>query len=409
MNLQHSKLSLTAIAVSAALAACGGGGGGDTPAATTPTPTTNVPVNTTNPTQAGQQPIVSTPSTPTTPGVTPRTPPSVPDANAVQPFLSTPTYVVGGGQFRGFNLTNLFRRQGQDSVSTTGAVEGVGAVNQSAALDTIATQVHDALVASTTVPDAQALATAAGFARSYTATFNPGTFVDENNSILPLIPGDICVKGMFASVASIEELMFGYREIGLSIPSVSDATGVERCVLTLGLQSLTTAQLPATGAVSVYPYPGKLETLRAMQGSLTEPGVTAASAGHPIFASVASVDALPVAGLTAGGTAIPASEIVLREFTLRKGATLGAGEVVAARVLAASGVNVSAVSNAQASTNVKFPTSFFLIPTAKLDANADYNVTFRSTVRGFDTCVTSAQDNRLSCQSQSWTFKTGAL
>jgi hypothetical protein len=302
------------------------------------------------------------------------------------------TYATGSQALRGYNLLNVNRREGKDPNENGGVVEGAGAIAQSAALDTIAETLRAAIVAGTDPqPDTLSLATNAGFARAYTTSFDTRSIVDVNGFVLPLLPGDACMTSLFASPYVLEHLFGGYRSFGLAVPN--DAPGV--CVLTLGLEQLSTWQLPATGEVAVYPFATQEGVLTKLVGPIEETGLTGAL-GHPVFVSVASADALPVDGAIEDGTAIPANQIVLQEFALRTGAADAQGTPVAARVLTAQGVNATAVTNAAASTKLTFPTSLALVPTAPLTASTTYTATFRATVRGRPV-------------TQTWTFQTGTL
>jgi hypothetical protein len=396
MTVRPYKFSLIAIAVSAALAACGGGGD-DAPAvagasASTPTPTP-----------------APTPSAPTTipPGVTPvivATPglppaPNVPLANVVVVNSDTPTYATTSQALRSFTLTNLFRREAQNGVDAN-RVEGVGSLTQSAALDTAAAAHRAYLIANPGAigtpaarQDAVARATAAGFPYSYTAVFDTRSIVDVNGFVLPLIQGDICAKALFSSVFDLEQVMSGVRSIGIAVPEATPVVG-GFCALTIGLADIATWQLPATGSVAVYPHPNKTETLKSSYGVINEPGL-AGALGHPVFASVASIDALPVN--TAGGTAIAPAQIVLQTFSLTAAASAsGIAGPVAARVLAPRGTDITAVANAQYTDSFAFPTSFAVVPTAPLRDETDYTAVLNATVRGRPVTAT-------------WTFRTGTL
>ena len=150
--------------------------------------------------------------------------------------------------------------------------------------------------------------------------------------------------------------------------------------MVLGIDRDDRWQLPPTTAASVYPYNAKENTLRRLYGAVPA-GVTGLSgeAGHPIYVSVASNDALPVAvGSTA---AVLPSQIVLRSFSLSRGTQAG-GTVVDSVVLVPVNVDRSAVTNAQSVSFFRFPTSMMLIPTAPLQANTDYFISLRATVKG---------------------------
>jgi hypothetical protein len=388
MIVCNKKLSLLAVLVSAALAGCGGGGG-DTAATTTPAPGT-------------------TPPTVVTPGITPVIPavpglpaaPNVPAGNVVSTDAVTPTYASTSQALRSFTLTNLFRREAQ-SGAAGGIVEGVGTVSQSAALDTAAANHRAFLTANPSLigtdaarADAQGQGAAAGFPYTHTAVFDTRTLVDVNGFVLPLIQGDICAKAVFSSVFDLEKMMSGVRSIGISVSEAQPVTG-GLCVLTVGLADPALWQTPATGSVAVYPHPNKTETLKSGYGNLNEPGLVGIL-GHPVFASFASIDALPV-DVPGVGTKIAASQIVLQEFTLNAlASTSGAAGPVSARVLAPRGANIAAVGNAQYTDNFAFPTSFALVPNAVLRDDTEYSATVRATVRGRPVTFT-------------WAFRTGKL
>jgi hypothetical protein len=408
MIVCSKKLSLLSVIVSAALAGCGGGG--DT--AATPTPGTPTPGTPTPGTPAPGTPAPTpTPPVVVTPGVTPVIPavpglptaPTVPPANIVSVEPATPTYTAGSDALRSFTLANVFRREAQGGASS-GVVEGSGAVSQIEPLDDVAAKLKAFLEANpgsigtaAARLEAQRLGGLSGLAYTYSASFDTGTLKDENGFVLPLIQGDFCAKSVFSSVFDLEQMMSGVRSIGVAVP-VTPPAGTTPvvggyCVLTVGQSSLATWQLPATGSVAVYPHPDKPDTLKSGYANLNEPGLTG-FLGHPVFASVSSIDALAV-DVPGVGSKIDPAQIVLQRFTLTAAASAsGAAGPVSARVLAPRGTNIAAVGNAQYTDNFSFPTSLALIPTEKLRDNTEYTATISATVRGRPVSAT-------------WKFSTG--
>lgn len=354
MTKKHWKLSLIAMAVAAVVAGCGGGG--DDPAS----PSTAAPAPTTNP---------SVPSVGTSSGtasdvdgtITPGLPPSptVPSANQVAVSVPDATYDPLSQAFKTYTLIQDYR--GRMRTEEESAF-GVGLLAQRSELDTLAASFANSLPS-----DPEVQIGAAGYPISVTLN------ADTNNQY-SIGSGDFCAKAIFSSLPGVELASSGMRYLGLSVPETAGT-----CVMIGALESADTWQLPPTGSSSVYPYPGKELTLTRFWGDYAALGF-ASQPGHAIFASVASVDALPFAVPGAGsGSPISPSAITLEEFTL---VVRDTNAPVSARVLVPGGMQSGAGVAAEESSVFLFPTSMALIPVAPLEINTFYRATLRATVNG---------------------------
>jgi hypothetical protein len=382
MNQTHFKLSLLAVAVSAALAACGGGGGGET--TTTPPPTTGT--TTTGTTTSGQTLTAVTgnssggannltgPARPGLPAIQP-----VPNANLIPQNPTLPATSAYATQAKAaFDSINDWRDQMRFEEENGGTRLGVGTLAQRTALDSLAASFVTALpnLFSTNATDrAQASESARTqlLAQGYEAGY---VLTGLTANTLGVSTGNFCAKTLFSSLPGIELASSGVRDIGLSVPE----SGAGGCVALLGLSTLATWQLPPTASSSVYPFPGKQLTLSNYYGDSSALGFAAGSTpGHAVFVSLASNDAPPVAIPGVGsGAAIPASEITVQEFNVK---LKSSGAVVAARLFSQAGVVGSGVTLTPTS-QLLFPTSIMLVPEAPLPGASVYTATFRATVRG---------------------------
>jgi len=382
------KASLLTLSLVAALAACGGGGGDPAPAASTGTPTGTSPAPAPAPAPAPTEPAPTTPPAPTaatgtssgsasdTQGtISIGLPPSpvVPTANQVLNSATPPTYASGTQVLEAWGSIQDWR--GAARTEEEGAF-GVGLLTQDPARDTIASQIAAATPNLTSADAAERQAALASATQAMTtAGFSVSAIAAAGTAnTIGVTAGAFCSKALFSGLPGVELALAGMRTAGLFVPE-----GNGTCVLVSGLASAGTWQLPPTGSSSVYPFPGKLLTLTQYWGDFASLGFTTRP-GHVVYASVASVDALPFAVPGAGsGLAILPSAITLNEFSL---AVRDSGAAVAARVLVPTGVGRGTGVTAQDSTAFRFPTSMALIPEAALLPNTAYRATFRATVNG---------------------------
>jgi hypothetical protein len=390
MTVRPYKSSLIAIAVSAALAACGGGGD-DAPAAAAAAATPGATPGPSAPTTPGATPAPSAPTTTAPPvsgtggdsiisniPIAPGLPPiaEVPAANRIVNAVPASTYTTDA--LRAFN-TMQANRGGMRGATDNGV--GFLTQSQGAALDTAAQGFLTYLLgAGAAASDADRQLQAGTLAGSGFSTVLATTF-DTLNA--PVNVGDFCAKAIWANPMAMEIASAGLRDVGIVAPAAPGGP----CAILLGISSDAIWQLPPTTSAAVYPYPAKEDTLRGYYGPLPA-GVTglASTAGHPIFVSVASNDALPVA---VGGTAaVLPSQITITSFTLTVGQTPG-GAAVDSVVLLPTGVVSTGVTGAQATSAFRFPTSMALVPTATLAPSTWYTVTLRGTVKGRTVAVNS--------------------
>ena len=406
MTIRTHKFSLLAIAVSAALAACGGGGGGDstsTPAGTAAAGTgtgagtstgtgtgtstgtgTGTSTGTSTGTGTGTLPTAGTgtssgSASDTTGAITPGLPPApiVPTANIVVNTVASPTYNQGPPPSQAFKMFQLSQDYRQRMRTEEEGAFGVGLLAQRPGLDTAASAFLTSLpnLSSANATDRQAAAASA--AQQLTALGYPVsvTVAASTANSYSISAGDFCAKAIFSSVPGVELASAGMRYLGLAVPETAGGT----CIMIGALESAGTWQLPPTGSSSVYPFPGKLLTLTRFWGDYTSLGF-ASQPGHAVFASVASVDALPFAVPGAGsGAAIAASAITLQEFTL---VVRDTNTPVSAKILVPNGMARGAGVTAEDTTAFRFPTSIALVPLAPLNTNTAYKATFRATVNG---------------------------
>jgi hypothetical protein len=197
---------------------------------------------------------------------------------------------------------------------------------------------------------------------------------DSANTI-PLGPAQYCSKALLSSLPGAEIAVSGMRYVGLSVP----ASNSGNCVMLAALESAGSWQLPPTGSSSVYPFPGKQLTLPRYYGDWASLGFTA-QPGHAVHASLASVDALPIAVPGAGsGQPIATSAITVNEFSLR---VKSSGAAVAGRIFTRSGVVAGSGVTLVSTDQLLFPTSIVLIPTAPLAGETVYTATIRAVVNG---------------------------
>jgi hypothetical protein len=298
----------------------------------------------------------------------------VPAANVVVTSVPAVTYPGNSENFAAWNSMQDWRAR-MRTVDATAF--GVGLLTQVASLDGIAQTLSTGApnLTSTNATD-RAAAQAAATAQMTSAGY-PQSVVVAASTANPLNigAGTFCAKAIFSALPGVELASSGMRDAGISAP----ATAGGNCVLVAGLTGSQGWQLPPTGSSSVYPFPGKLLTLTQYWGDFAALGFTARP-GHIVFASVASVDALPVAVPGAGsGAAIATSAITLNQFSL---AVRDSGAAVEARVLVPTGVVRAAGVTAEDSTAFRFPTSMALIPNAALLPNTAYRAQFRATVNG---------------------------
>jgi hypothetical protein len=375
------KVSVLAIAAAAGLAACGGGGGDDTPATTTPTTPTTTSTTTTATTTGGQTLTASTGTSSGAannvtgnvqvglPAIVP-----VPSANQVVTSVASATYT--GEAVPLFSSINDWRDRMRFEEENGGTRLGVGLLTQAAALDTLAASLRTSqpdLLSATATPAERAAAIAAAqsqmIAQGYQSAYVL-TSITANS--LDVSAGNFCAKSMFSTLPGVELGTSGVREVGLNVP----ATPGEGCIVLAGLRDNATWQLPPTGSSSVYPFPGKQLTLPNYFGDWAALGF-ASQPGHVVLASVASNEALPVAVGT--GTAVPASEITVLEFTLR---VKDASTTVPVRVFTQAGAVAGPGVTLSSTSALLFPTSIMLVPEQPLTGATVYTATFRATVRG---------------------------
>ncbi|MCM5571743.1 hypothetical protein M6I34_14575 [Burkholderiaceae bacterium FT117] len=372
------KLGLLVIAISAAFAGCGGGGGDST----------TTPVAPTTPT---------TPSTPTAaPGtssgtnsdevgtITPGLPaaPLVPAANLVDNVDEGSTYT--NAALTAYQLIQSWRSQMR--TEEEGAF-GVGLLTQDTTLDAFASSFANSLPTPSTDPgertqqrqawqdDAASQLLQAGYevsvAISADLAANPYAYIPS---------GQFCAKAIFSSLPGVELASSGMRDLGLLVPD----TSTNSCVMIGALKDDGIWQLPPTGSSSVYPYPGKIQTLTRYWGDHEALGFVD-QPGHVVFVSVASVDALPYAVPGAGtGAPIATSAITIQQFRLEEVDGAGGSVVgpVAGTILVPAGMQLASGVTAQESDVFRFPTSMALIPNAPLGENKVYRATFQATVNG---------------------------
>lgn len=364
MNQPHIKLSLLAVAVSAALAACGGGGGDGgaaAPAAPTTTgTTTTATAPTTGATLTASTGTSSGAASNTTGTITPGLPaaPSVPTANLINETVAAASYAAGTQAARFYSIINSWRGDMRFEEENGGTRLGVGSLTQRAPqLDAAA-----AAVATGGTPDFT------GFAVTFSAS------LDSANTI-PLNSSDYCSKALLSSLPGAELAVSGMRFVGLSIPEIN----VGNCAMVVGLETAATWQLPPTGSSAVYPFPGKQLTLPRYFGNWAGLGF-ASQPGHAVHVSLASVDALPFAVPGAGtGQAIAPSAITINEFTLR---LKSSNALVASTVFTQAGVVAGSGVTLTSTNQLLFPTSVVLVPNAPLTGETVYTATVRAVVNG---------------------------
>ena len=383
MNSQSLKVSLLATAVVASLSACGGGGGDSTPAATsgttpasTPTGTTTTSTTTTGVTLVAQTGASSGTASNTvgviTVGAAPS--PAVPAANVVATSVPSPSYGSTSEALGFWSSIQNWREQARIEEEGT---FGVGLLTQRTNLDSVAATLPaaqpnltstDVTLRAAAVSAVQTQMASLGYAVSYVAATTSVT-----TSTIPT--GQYCAKTLFSSLSGAEIGISGVRFAGISVP---DSQG-PMCVLLTGLDSIGTWQLPPTGSSSVYPFPGKQQTLPHYYGNWAGLGFTA-QPGHVVHISLASVDALPAAIPGAGtGTAIATSAITISEFSLKLKST---GATVNTRIFTRPGVIAGAGVTLEATTQLLFPTSIAAIPVQPLEPASVYTASFRGTVNG---------------------------
>ena len=372
MNARLRASGLATVVVSALLTACGGGGGDAPPvvsAGGAPAPAPGAPAPAPGaPAPAPGAPAPAPSACPVSGGcsdstllLSPATF-SVPARNALVNAVPSTTYAFDGPQQAAYQLINTYRGSMRG-----GGASGVGYLGQDAALDARA---QSATTAGAPLPP--------GTARFDTTSGNPSGVLRNS---------DYCVKAIFASTDGAELLTAGTRTVGIA---TSTTPGI--CAISTSIADPGTWQLPRTTSAAVYPYPGKPDTLLtyfgALPGDVTFPA-PAGSLGHPVFVSVASVEALPVDVPGAGtGTRIAPSAITLSSFTIAP----NGGSPLPATAVVATGVNVGAGATGYTRTtnSFRYPTSMALVPSAPLAANTTYRVTMTGTVNGRAVSVNSS-------------------
>ncbi|WP_043461448.1 CAP domain-containing protein [Azohydromonas australica] len=167
-----------------------------------------------------------------------------------------------------------------------------------------------------------------------------------------------CLDLLLSSVYHLASLMGEQVDMGVAY---GPAGGVNGCVFNFGVPLGGAAQLPASGVVKAYPYPGQRAVattfVPATESPNPMPDVGSRSVGQPVFVSMRALGASDGAGYTVSA------------FTLRD----AAGTAVAARLIAnaTSGPGVTADPVRQLRAG-----EVFLVPLSPLAPGSTYTASF---------------------------------
>ena len=363
-RIQLSNLAI-AMSMGAALVACGGGGGSDNPSGgTTGTPTGG--------TSSG-----SSSTTPT--------------SGTLLTTSPTPTYAAGSDQLSAYNTLQTARLRA-----------GAGAFTQNAQLDTAALA-HAAYLGDNysqhgishtedpSLPGYYADTLDARLAKSgYSDSFDAEVVAGVNSSALA--SGGDCVAQLLNTAYHLAAILRPLTQVGIGTEAtMASGMPLQLCVVDFATPSANPAfQMPPSGAVVAYPYPGQTNVPASWQPGGETPRVPVALvpnliAGTPIAISIYNADyADTVSGLAP----------TLTSFSLKD----AAGNLVPAAIIGdtylQAGPNVSMTSD---STGVLDRGQALLLPLAALNVSATYTVTMSAKLQAGGTPLT-----------KTWSFTTAA-
>lgn len=292
-----------------ALAACGGGGGGGgAAAAPAATPAADAGAN-------GDAANASSDAAPVTHQ-------AVSAALAVYaPLATMPAHRYGPGSPQ----AALF-----EALNAARLAAGAGALSQNVKLDQMAASQLAYLAAHPGAPldSSRASGPAATPSERAALAGYAGSVWEEVASNGRYSGGD-CASALLDSAYRAAGTLSSHREIGLAYGPV--APGVYACVVSLGVQASSYAQLPAAGSLKAWPHPGQ-DGVRpaAPTGDFPAAAGLQASIGRPILVSMFDTGALPssrhrvtrFALLDDGGRELPARLLANAEMDAGPGLTL---------------------------------------------------------------------------------------
>ena len=284
-----------------ALSACGGGGGAATPAAAGSGSSQSAAGDSGSASGAGTPVASQAPSTPLA---------------AYAPLARMPAhrYGVGSPQAALFETLNAAR---------LGA--GAGALMQNAKLDQMAASQLAYLAAHPGVPldSGRAAGAAAATPSERAALAGYAGSVWEEVASNARYSGADCGAALLDAAYRAAGALSSHREVGLAYGPV--APGVYACVVSLGVQASSYAQVPAAGTLKAWPHAAQ-DGVRPAAAA----GEFAGSVGRPILVSMFDTGAMPssihrvtrFALLDDGGHEVPARLLANAEMDAGPGLTL---------------------------------------------------------------------------------------
>lgn len=296
------------------LAACGGGGGGAAaaPAATPDAGSGAAPVASANGSSANAGSASAAPVTHQAVSAA---------LAAYAPLAAMPAHRYGPGSPQ----AALF-----EALNAARLAAGAGALTQNAKLDQMAASQLAYLAAHPGAPLDSSRATGPAATPSERAALAgyAGSVWEEVASNGRYSGGD-CATALLDSAYRAAGALSSHRDIGLAYGPV--APGVYACVVSLGVQASSYAQLPAAGSLKAWPHPGQ-DGVRpaAPAGDFPAAAGLQASVGRPILVSLFDTGALPSSRhrvtrfvlLDDGGHELPARLLANAEMDAGPGLTL---------------------------------------------------------------------------------------
>lgn len=335
--------AVLAAALTAVLAACGGGGGGTAAPAASPSPS---PSGATASTDSGAGSGITSQA--------PSTPP------AYAPLMRMPVHRYGTGSPQAL----LF-----EALNAARLAVGAGALSQNAKLDQMAASQLAWLAAHPGAPldSNRTSGSAAGTPSERAALAGYAGSVWEEVASNGRYSGGDCAAALLDSAYRAAGVLSSHRDVGLAYGPV--APGVYACIVSLGVQASTSAQLPVAGTLKAWPYPAQAGVQPAVAaGEFPAAAGLQASIGRPILVSMFDAGALP------------SSRHRVTRFTLLD----DAGHELPARLLANAemdaGPGVALVTEASAGRLQSG--DLLLLPLAPLAPGRRYTVEFSGTSGG---------------------------
>jgi len=316
----------------------------------------------------------------------------VPTVGTLAASAPTPTYAAGSDQLLAFNTLQAARQNA-----------GAGLLVQSTQIDTAA-GAHSTYLGDNFAQGVSHTETS-GLPGYYADTLDArlikagyqfalgGEVLAAVNSTTPATGGD-CVAQLLNTVYHLSVMLSPLTQVGIGTDATTAAgMPLQVCVLDLATPAANGAlQIPATGAVVAYPFPGQTNVPASFQPGGESPRVPVALvpaqvAGPPIAISLANADYVNISDV---GTL----NATLITFTL----TDAAGSLVPAAIIANPAIHGSTNVTVNADTTGDIGTGMaVMIPLAALNTSSTYTVTVNATLQAGGTPL-----------AKTWTFTTAA-